>query len=103
MVFLAMSRFLPLVCHGVSHKGGRGFLQSEMVSARGNNGVDRGSRLGEEHRSGDTKGEIMAIDVEKVRAETPGAAHRIHLNNAGAGLMPLPVLDAMTGYLSREA
>jgi len=45
----------------------------------------------------------MAIDVEKVRAETPGTAHRIHLNNAGAGLMPRPVLDAMIGYLNREA
>ena len=29
--------------------------------------------------------------------------HRAHLNNAGAALMPAPVLDAMTGYLEREA
>lgn len=38
-----------------------------------------------------------------LRAETPGTAHRIHLNNAGAGLMPRPVLEAMTAYLQREA
>jgi len=45
----------------------------------------------------------MALDVERLRRETPGVAHRIHLNNAGAGLMPACVLDAMTGYLRREA
>ena len=45
----------------------------------------------------------MAIDVDKARAETPGTAQRIHLNNAGAALMPKPVLDAVTGYLNREA
>lgn len=45
----------------------------------------------------------MAIEIAKLRAETPGVAHRIHLNNAGAGLMPQPVLDAMVGHLGREA
>ncbi len=45
----------------------------------------------------------MALDIERLRRETPGVAHRIHLNNAGAGLMPACVLDAMTGYLRREA
>jgi selenocysteine lyase/cysteine desulfurase len=45
----------------------------------------------------------MAIDLARVRAETPGVGHRVHLNNAGAGLMPLPVLEAMTGHLRREA
>src|SRR5262249_12561869 len=29
--------------------------------------------------------------------------HRIHFNNAGAALMPASVVDAMTGYLRREA
>ena len=43
------------------------------------------------------------IDLAGVRAETPGIEHRIHLNNAGAALMPKPVLDAMTAYLKREA
>ncbi|MFN3745530.1 MAG: aminotransferase class V-fold PLP-dependent enzyme [Hyphomicrobiaceae bacterium] len=45
----------------------------------------------------------MTIDVQRVRADTIGVNNRIHLNNAGAGLMPTPVLDAMTGYLRREA
>lgn len=43
------------------------------------------------------------LDLDRLRAETPGAGHRAHLNNAGAALMPQPVLDAMTGYLQREA
>jgi selenocysteine lyase/cysteine desulfurase len=45
----------------------------------------------------------MAIDIAKLRSETPGVVHRVHLNNAGAGLMPQPVLDAMVGHLAREA
>ncbi|WP_159997584.1 aminotransferase class V-fold PLP-dependent enzyme [Roseomonas sp. 18066] len=43
------------------------------------------------------------IDLVRLRAETPGVAHRIHLNNAGAALMPAPVLQAMTAYLTRES
>jgi len=42
------------------------------------------------------------IDLAGVRADTPGIEHRIHLNNAGAALMPRPVLEAMTAYLKRE-
>ncbi|WP_072388880.1 aminotransferase class V-fold PLP-dependent enzyme [Hyphomicrobium sp. CS1BSMeth3] len=45
----------------------------------------------------------MSIDLQRVRAETIGVNHCVHLNNAGAALMPTPVLDAMTGYLRREA
>ena len=45
----------------------------------------------------------MPLDIQRLRAETPGATCRIHLNNAGAGLMPAAVLDAMIGYLRREA
>lgn len=40
---------------------------------------------------------------EKWRADTPGVAHRIHLNNAGASLMPLPVIQAVTGHLDLES
>ncbi len=45
----------------------------------------------------------MPVEVEQLRSETPGVAHRVHLNNAGAGLMPQPVLDAVIGHLRREA
>src|SRR5215207_1811228 len=37
------------------------------------------------------------------RADTPGTARRVHLNNAGASLMPAPVLDAVVRHLRREA
>jgi selenocysteine lyase/cysteine desulfurase len=37
------------------------------------------------------------------RNDTPGCANQIHLNNAGAGLMPRSVLDAIVGHLNREA
>jgi selenocysteine lyase/cysteine desulfurase len=42
-------------------------------------------------------------DLARWRAETPGCTERIHLNNAGAALMPAPVLDAMRGHLDLEA
>lgn len=44
-----------------------------------------------------------ALDVERLRADTPGCAHRVHLNNAGASLMPTPVLEAVRDYLELEA
>ena len=43
------------------------------------------------------------IDLERVRADTPGVAHVAHLNNAGSALPPKPVLDAVVGYLQRES
>ena len=39
------------------------------------------------------------MDVERLRAETPGTEHRIHLNNAGAALMSRRTLAAMTDQL----
>jgi len=42
-------------------------------------------------------------DLARWRAETPGCANVIHLNNAGAGLMPRPVIDAIVAHLDREA
>lgn len=41
--------------------------------------------------------------LHSLRADTPGCAHRIHLNNAGAALPPLPVLRAMQEHLNLEA
>ena len=42
------------------------------------------------------------LDLLRLRAETPGTQNRNHLNNAGAALMPSPVIEAVTGYLRRE-
>ena len=46
---------------------------------------------------------MPGLDLDRLRAETPGVRHRVHLNNAGAALVPQPVLEAMTDYLRREA
>ncbi len=43
------------------------------------------------------------VELDRWRGDTPGCRDRIHLNNAGAGLMPRPVLDALTKHLAREA
>jgi selenocysteine lyase/cysteine desulfurase len=48
-------------------------------------------------------GEDGDVDVEALRAETPGCAHRLHLNNAGAALLAQPTLDAMTAHQRLEA
>src|SRR5918999_5237109 len=37
------------------------------------------------------------------RDETPGCVHRNHLNNAGAALMPEPVIRAITDHVALEA
>ena len=45
----------------------------------------------------------MDPQLQKWRADTPAAdAGRIHLNNAGAGLMPTPVMKAIEEHFKRE-
>jgi len=43
------------------------------------------------------------LNVEKARLETPACQKIIHFNNAGASLMPEPVLNTLIKYLKLEA
>ncbi|MFF2353761.1 aminotransferase class V-fold PLP-dependent enzyme [Kitasatospora sp. NPDC058115] len=43
------------------------------------------------------------LDIAALRADTPGCESVIHFNNAGAGLMARPVLQAMADHLHLEA
>ncbi len=44
----------------------------------------------------------LLMDLDRLRSETPGCAERIHLNNAGAALMPSPVRQAIDDHLDLE-
>ncbi|GAA1950400.1 aminotransferase class V-fold PLP-dependent enzyme [Catenulispora subtropica] len=43
------------------------------------------------------------LDIETLRAETPGCEKVVHFNNAGCGLIASPVLETMLGHLRLEA
>jgi cysteine desulfurase/selenocysteine lyase len=43
------------------------------------------------------------FDLERARLETPGCSNVLHLNNAGAALMPRPVLRSTMYHLRLEA
>lgn len=43
------------------------------------------------------------MDIDALRADTPGTANRVHLNNAGAALLSRRTLDVMTAHLELEA
>jgi selenocysteine lyase/cysteine desulfurase len=45
----------------------------------------------------------MRDRLRQLRADTPGVRHRIHFNNAGAGLMPRPVVEAVQAHTALEA
>jgi selenocysteine lyase/cysteine desulfurase len=52
--------------------------------------------------SNDDPGRLASL-LATWRAETPGCTARIHLNNAGAALMPNTVVRAIVDHLKREA
>jgi selenocysteine lyase/cysteine desulfurase len=43
------------------------------------------------------------MNIDTLRAQTPGCKTKIHFNNAGASLMPLPVIDAIQQHIQLEA
>lgn len=43
------------------------------------------------------------LDVTRARRETPGCQHVAHFNNAGAALMPEPVVEAVVSHLRLES
>jgi len=45
----------------------------------------------------------MTFDLSRARQETPGCENVLHFNNAGASLMPQPVLEATIAHLQLEA
>jgi selenocysteine lyase/cysteine desulfurase len=46
---------------------------------------------------------VTEDSIRRWRRDTPGCEGRIHLNNAGAALMPAPVLKAIRDHLDLEA
>ena len=45
----------------------------------------------------------MALDIERVRGDTPGCSERIHFNNAGASLPPKQVVETVIRHLRLES
>mmetsp|Transcript_46740 Transcript_46740/g.75282 ORF Transcript_46740/g.75282 Transcript_46740/m.75282 type:complete len:444 (-) Transcript_46740:6-1337(-) len=45
---------------------------------------------------------MSLIDVNRAREETRGCCKQIHLNNAGASLLPSTVVDAYVAYIKQE-
>ena len=43
------------------------------------------------------------MNIEALRAQTPGCKTKMHFNNAGASLMPLSVIEAMLEHINLEA
>lgn len=54
-------------------------------------------------KGGDVTADFSEVDLMRARGETPGCEEVTHFNNAGAALMPRPVLDAVVSHLELEA
>jgi selenocysteine lyase/cysteine desulfurase len=59
--------------------------------------------LSSHEASGMTNSAVGADQLAQWRRETPGCANRNHMNNAGAALVPQPVLDTCIEHLQLEA
>ncbi|HEY2376790.1 MAG TPA: aminotransferase class V-fold PLP-dependent enzyme [Gemmatimonadaceae bacterium] len=46
---------------------------------------------------------VASAELTRWRTDTPGCAHRNHLNNAGAALMPTPVIRAIDDHIRLES
>ena len=46
---------------------------------------------------------MTAMQIEKLRKDTPGCQHVLHFNNAGAALSPLPVINAIKEHIDLES
>lgn len=46
---------------------------------------------------------MTEVDLELIRAETPGVNHSVHLLACGSALMPKPVIDAVIEFTELEA
>lgn len=45
----------------------------------------------------------MGLDLERVRADTPGRVETAFFDSAGSSLPPRPVLETVLAHLRREA
>jgi selenocysteine lyase/cysteine desulfurase len=46
---------------------------------------------------------MPALNIARLRSDTPGCQQRIHLNNAGAALMPAAVVQAIQDHITLES